>query len=277
MTKLITLTIALIIGAAVFWIIERTWPAVRDQKRVRTGRRTDIAYYFLNATITKAASGVLVAIAVIAIARALGMSVTVDQLRGIVERDTFVTRQPLLLQGIELIVIADFIGYWMHRAFHFQPAMWRYHAIHHSSRQVDWLAAVRVHPFNDVVTNLAQALPLLLLGFSGATLGGYATLLVILAILLHANVGWTWGPLRYVIASPVFHRWHHTTEKQGIDKNFAGLLPLWDLVFGTFYMPEGEQPLEFGVLGEKVPEGIWRQLLYPLKPGAELMERQTVN
>jgi sterol desaturase/sphingolipid hydroxylase (fatty acid hydroxylase superfamily) len=211
MTKLITLTIALIAGGAVFWIIERTWPAVRDQRRVRTGRRTDVAYYFLNATVTKAASGVLVAVTVIAIARALGMSVTVDQLRGIAGRDTLVARQPLLLQGIELIVIADFIGYWMHRSFQVQQVMWRYHAIHLSSRQVDWLAAVRVHPFNDVITNMAQALPLPLLGFSGATLGGYATLLIVLAILLHANVGWTWGPLRYVIASPVFHRWHHTT------------------------------------------------------------------
>lgn len=81
------------------------------------------------------------------------------------------------------------------------------------------------------------------------------------------------GPLKFVVASPVFHRWHHTTEKQGIDKNFAGLLPLWDLVFGTFYMPEGEQPLEFGVLGEEVPDGIWRQLLYPLRPGQTLVEK----
>jgi sterol desaturase/sphingolipid hydroxylase (fatty acid hydroxylase superfamily) len=272
MTRLITLAIALVVAAAVFWVIERTWPSVRDADRVRTGRRTDVAYYFLNATVTRFASGVLVAIIVIATLRAFGVSVTVDQLRGVVERDTIIKRQPVALQAVELIIVADFIGYWMHRAFHFQPAMWRYHAIHHSSRQVDWLASVRVHPLNDVVTNLAQAVPLLLLGFSGATLGGYAALLVVLAILLHANVGWTWGPLRYVVASPVFHRWHHTTEKQGIDKNFAGLLPVWDLVFGTFYMPAGEQPLEFGVLGEKVPEGIWRQLLYPLKPGATLID-----
>lgn len=272
MTRLITLAIALAVAAAVFWLIERTWPAVRDQKRARTGRRNDVAYYFLNATVTRLASGLLVAVIVIVTLRAFGVSVTVDELRGVVGRDTFITRQPLLLQGIELVVIADFIGYWMHRAFHIQPVMWRYHAIHHSSRQVDWLAAVRVHPLNDVATNLAQAVPLLLLGYSGATLGGYAGLLVVFAILLHANVGWTWGPLRYAVASPVFHRWHHTTEKQGIDKNFAGLLPVWDLVFGTFYMPVGEQPLEFGVLGEQVPEGFWRQLLYPLKPGATLID-----
>jgi sterol desaturase/sphingolipid hydroxylase (fatty acid hydroxylase superfamily) len=226
MTKLITMAVALAIGAVLFWTLERLWPSVRDQGRLRSGRRTDVAYYFLNGTITKLASGVLAVVVVLIVARMLGMSITVQQMRGLARRDTFVTRQPLLVQAIELIIIADFIGYWMHRVFHFQPRMWRYHAVHHSSRQVDWLASVRVHPLNDVVTNVAQALPLLLLGFSGATLGGYAALLAVFAVLLHANVPWSWGPLKYVVASPVFHRWHHTTEKQGIDKNFAGLLPL---------------------------------------------------
>ncbi|HET8578957.1 MAG TPA: sterol desaturase family protein, partial [Methylomirabilota bacterium] len=85
------------------------------------------------------------------------------------------------------------------------------------------------------------------------------------AILLHANVPWTLGPLRYAIASPAFHRWHHTSEAEGRDKNFAGLFPLWDLLFGTFYMPRGRQPMQFGVAGDPVPEGLWAQLCYPFR------------
>jgi sterol desaturase/sphingolipid hydroxylase (fatty acid hydroxylase superfamily) len=112
-----------------------------------------------------------------------------------------------------------------------------------------------------------QALPLLLLGFQFGALGPFAAVLALYAIFIHANLRWDFGPLRYVVASPVFHRWHHTTEREGIDKNFAGLLPLWDLLFGSFYMPKDRLPMEFGVLGEKIPGGLHRQLVYPFRRG----------
>jgi len=153
-------------------------------------------------------------------------------------------------------VIADFLGYWSHRLFHFDPQLWRIHSVHHLSRQVDWLAAVRVHSLNDALTTGVQAVPLLLIGFNFEAFGGYVALLTLYAIFLHSNVPWSYGPLRYVVASPVFHRWHHTTEKEGSGKNFAGLLPVWDLAFPTFYMPEGRQPMEFGIVGEAVPGGV---------------------
>jgi sterol desaturase/sphingolipid hydroxylase (fatty acid hydroxylase superfamily) len=85
------------------------------------------------------------------------------------------------------------------------------------------------------------------------------------AILIHANLPWDYGPLRYVLASPRFHRWHHTSEAEGRDKNFAGLFPFLDLLFGSFYMPRGRVPVEFGAGDEPVPTGIWRQIAYPLR------------
>ena len=98
----------------------------------------------------------------------------------------------------------------------------------------------------------------------------YAPFLTFHALLLHANVGWTFGPLRYVVSSPAFHRWHHTTEAEGLDKNFAGLFPFIDLAFGTFYMPPGRQPERFGIVNDDVPAGLFRQLAYPFRsfPGA---------
>ncbi len=83
------------------------------------------------------------------------------------------------------------------------------------------------------------------------------------AIFVHANVRWDFGPLRALIATPRFHRWHHTSQAEGLDKNFAGLLPLWDALFGKYYMPDGRQPEVFGVAGEPVPEGFLAQLAYP--------------
>jgi len=91
----------------------------------------------------------------------------------------------------------------------------------------------------------------------------YAPFLTFHALLLHTNVPWTFGPLRYVVSSPAFHRWHHTTETEGLDKNFAGLFPFIDMAFGTFYMPPGRQPARFGIVADDVPEGIFRQLVHP--------------
>jgi sterol desaturase/sphingolipid hydroxylase (fatty acid hydroxylase superfamily) len=62
-----------------------------------------------------------------------------------------------------------------------------------------------------------------------------------------------------------FHRWHHTSEAEGLDKNFAGLFPFIDVAFGTFYLPSDRRAEKFGLAGESVPEGFVAQLLYPFR------------
>lgn len=175
-----------------------------------------------------------------------------------------VRRQPAWLQAIEVLLIGDFVGYWTHRLFHGRR-LWRFHAVHHASRHLDWLSSVRLHPVNDAVARMSGVVPILLLGFPPAVLAAYVPFLTLWAILLHANLPWSFGPFRYVIASPTFHRWHHTSEDEGLDKNFAGLFPFLDVTFGTFYMPYGRQPQRFGLKDETVPEGLLGQLAYPFR------------
>ena len=81
------------------------------------------------------------------------------------------------------------------------------------------------------------------------------------ALFVHANLNWTFGPLKYVIATPVFHRWHHGPPHLGGNKNFAPTFALWDYLFGTFYMPEGELPKEYGVDDPHMPQGFLRSCL----------------
>ena len=81
---------------------------------------------------------------------------------------------------------------------------------------------------------------------------------------VHANLNWTLGPFKYLLAGPVFHRWHHTVEHG--DKNFAGTFSLFDVMFGTFYMPEGALPENFGLEDEEMPESFGMQILYPVMP-----------
>ena len=112
---------------------------------------------------------------------------------------------------------------------------------------------------------LLQVLEVLLLGFPPGVLAGYVPFLTLYALLLHANVSWDFGPLRLVLASPAFHRWHHTTEAEGLDKNFAGLFPFLDLGFGSLYLPRGRRPERFGLLGDVIPQSLWSQLAYPFR------------
>ena len=187
-----------------------------------------------------------------------------DFRQAVTTRHTWASALPTWVQVPLILFIADLLAYWSHRVFHGRW-LWPFHAIHHSSKTVDWLSSVRLHPINDVVSRIAQVLPLYWLGFNGVVLAAFVPFLTLYALLLHASVSWTYGPLRYLVASPAFHRWHHTSEEEGLDKNFSGLFPFIDLAVGTFYMPADRQPQRFGILNNDVPEGLLGQLAYPFR------------
>ena len=149
----------------------------------------------------------------------------------------------------------------MHRVFH-RRRLWPFHAVHHSTEDLDWLGSVRVHPVNEVLNRMVQVVPLLFLGFNPWVTASTAPFLTFYAIFLHANVDWDFGPLRSIIASPVFHRWHHSKQREAWDKNFSGLLPVWDILFGTYYMPKGKAPEHFGI-DDEMPEGFAGQMVRP--------------
>jgi sterol desaturase/sphingolipid hydroxylase (fatty acid hydroxylase superfamily) len=257
----LSLTAGLALLSAAFFVLERLTPGTRGQQRARADTLTDLGYWFFTPLVTRAATRGVLALVFVMVARSRGL--TFAELRSAVQtRPTWLTPLPLWVQVPLMLLAADLLAYATHRAFHGR-LLWRFHAIHHSSTVVDWLSSVRLHPVNDVVTRAAQVLPLYWLGFNAAALTAFVPILAFYALLLHANLDWTFGPLRYVLASPVFHRWHHTAETEGLDTNFAGLFPFIDLAFGTFYMPRGRVPARFGLAGEPMPTGLWSQLRYP--------------
>ena len=255
---------ALGVLSLVFGLVEWRWPSLRGQKRIRCGFFTDVAWWLFTPTAGKLFSGVFVVMVSLSLARILGLPITVDHLKGLAERDTAIGRQPVAVQLVEFLLLADLLAYWQHRAFHSFERLWRIHAVHHSSTELDWLSAVRVHPLNEALSNTAIAAPLILLGFSPVTLAAYLPFLTFYAITLHANVDWDMGPLRYVISSPAFHRWHHSAEEEALNKNFAGLFPVLDWLFGTLYLPRDKRASVFGTVDRSVPGGFLRQLAYPL-------------
>jgi sterol desaturase/sphingolipid hydroxylase (fatty acid hydroxylase superfamily) len=245
---------------ALLYASERLFPAVRGQPLWRRDSSVDLLYWLVTPLVIRAVSKILAfGIAVIVLA-------AFDRQVGARINEGFgpVAQQPQWLMLLELLVLGDLIGYWVHRWFHGRR-LWRFHAVHHSSRRLDWLSALRVHPINDLVTKLVQTAVLACLGFPLKALAGYVLFLTFYSALLHANLNWSFGPLRYVIASPLFHRWHHTTEEQGLDKNYALVFPLLDLVFGTFYLPRDVQPTRFGTSSTRIPDGYIGQILFPFR------------
>lgn len=253
---------------ALLYPLEWIFPAVRGQPLWRTDSRLDLLYWFFTPLVTKTISKAVAVAGVALVLLLLGRQVGPQAVEGFGP----VLKQPAWLIVLEMFLLGDVVGYWTHRWFH-GGYLWRFHAVHHSSTRLDWLSAVRVHPVNDVGSKLAQAVVLTGLGFPLKMLAGYIPFLTFYAILLHANVSWSFGPFRYVIASPLFHRWHHTREHQGLDKNFAPLFPVVDLVFGTFYMPKGEQPTRFGTIFTRVPDTFFGQLLFPFRRALPVPQR----
>jgi len=178
-------------------------------------------------------------------------------------------------QILLMLVIEDVLLYWLHRLFHVGWA-WKIHAVHHSPKVVDWMTTARFHPINNLLEFALADTVVLLLGFSGEAFGVFCVFNLIYSSMVHANLNWTFGPLRYVLASPVFHRWHHTTEDAGLNKNFASTFPILDVMFGTFYMPAGKLPERFGTGDADFPEGFWAQLVYPFRKAQPVQPRVVV-
>ena len=245
---LVRTLIAVTAVALGLWTVEALWPE-QEQPKWRQGSGWDLFYLLLDSLVRRVGS---VAVIVVAVALLIAH----------VARPSIAAQQPQWLQVVEVLVGGDLINYWLHRAFHMNKRLWPFHAVHHSAPMLDWVAAARQHPVDDLVHQVIQVLPFFLLGFQPRILAAYAPFLTIYPILLHANVRWGFGPLRWIIASPAWHRWHHASEPEALDKNFSGLFPWVDLLFGTAYFPN-RAPKVFGLADGGEPRGLWAQLTYP--------------
>ena len=242
----------LLVLGLLFIPLERFF-ALRRQRIFRAGWQTDLKHFF----VSHAGVQVLSFVAMVPVQAMFAWAVQMDFQRAI-------AAQPLWLQFVEILLVVDLTTYWVHRAFHKVPFLWSFHAIHHSSLEMDWLAGSRMHLVDVVVTRAAGFLPVFVLGFSQGALLAYLAFVSIHAVYIHANVRWRWPLLRWIIATPEYHHWHHSSEDEGLDKNFAGFLPLWDVVFGTAHLP-GRWPQRYGTVNFQPPQDYLGQLVYPFR------------
>jgi sterol desaturase/sphingolipid hydroxylase (fatty acid hydroxylase superfamily) len=235
-----------------FGILERLFPLRQQQKLLRQNWLTDGVHFFINHFLVNIGTYLVVVVLYILFHRTISPSVQAT-----------VRNQPWELQFIEAFLIAQLSFYTIHRMAHKIPWLWRFHAIHHSSAELDWLASARLHPVEGIITNIAIGVPLFWLGYTKESFGGYLAFSTLLAIFNHANTHLRFPIVRWIIATPEFHHWHHSNDPASRDRNFSGL-PIIDMLFGTFYMPKNKMPDTYGV-DEYIPNTYWQHLLYPFK------------
>lgn len=250
----------------IFVPLERLLPQRPKQRVFRRAWQTDVAYFFANGFLIPLGLVVVIVIAALVTERFVPAAFR-----------SAVAAQPLWLQLPAILILADLGFYFIHRAFHAVPALWRFHAVHHSIEELDWLAAHRVHPVDQIMTKGVSILPLLVLGFSSEAMLIFSVIYHWQSLLLHSNVRIAFGPLRWIIASPRFHHWHHANQPEAIDKNFAGQLAVLDLVFGTMHFPRAGFPERYGT-DAPVPNAYLGQLAYPFrKPAPAPSDAQSIE
>jgi sterol desaturase/sphingolipid hydroxylase (fatty acid hydroxylase superfamily) len=170
-------------------------------------------------------------------------------------------------QLLALFIIADFVQWNIHRLLHRVPFLWEFHKVHHSVKEMGFAAHLRFHWMETVVYKTLQYIPLAMIGFSIQDFFLVHITALFIGHINHANLGWDYGPLKYILNNPKMHIWHHAKElpkehKYGM--NYGLTFSFWDYIFGTAYIPKNGKDIELGFPDEKeFPKSFWKQILYP--------------
>lgn len=249
-----------IVGFFALCCLQVLWAKIRRKEHKRPGPDflVDLNYWVL-VPVFRILSRFVTLAAIVGLFLLVGKRITPELMHGFGP----VARQPKALMLVELFVLTDLASYWSHRLCHTVPWLWRLHAIHHSPTEVKWWSTGRLHPLNDVVTYTCNVVPIVALGFPLDALAPAVPLFSTWAIYLHSESNAALGPLRAIVTSPRFHRWHHTRALEGGNRNFSGVLAIWDRIFGTYYMPKDRLPERFGLDDDDMPKDFLGQLAYP--------------
>lgn len=248
--------ISIILVVLVFVPLERLFALRHEQRVLRNLWQLDTVYLLVNGAIIGFGLNLVLFGALM-----LTSQIVPKQFQ------SWVGAQPFWLQLPVLLLLSDLGFYTVHRMFHKVPWLWKFHAVHHSIEEMDWLAAHRVHPLDQILTKGASLLPVVALGFSAWPVAAYATIYHWQSLFIHSNVKINLGPLARIFASPRFHHWHHANHAEAFDKNFAAQLSFLDALFGTLHMPTEKMPRRYGT-NTPVPQNYGPQLMFPFQPEA---------
>ncbi len=251
------LILAFVASAILFIFLEKVFPKYKEQIITRPEWQLDLWYFAFNHLLIT----VLLLVANYFFNSVFSWAVSADL-------QVWVQSMPLWAQVILLVICADFVLYWSHRAYHEVPGLWNIHAVHHSVEYMDWLASSRNHVIQTFTDRIMAIIPLYLIGADKAALDIYVSFAAFQAVYVHANVNIPTGWLKYILVTPQFHHWHHSSQKPAIDTNYAVHLTLFDWLFRTYHMPKKIWPSHYGTV-PRIPRTFFAQLVHPFKKKAK--------
>jgi sterol desaturase/sphingolipid hydroxylase (fatty acid hydroxylase superfamily) len=174
---------------------------------------------------------------------------------------------PMVAQLVLALVFAEFFKYWLHRWEHEHELLWRIHATHHSVPRLYWLNAARFHPLDIGLDTLLGAFPLAMVGCPESVMALFFVVATIHGFFQHANLQIRCGPLNWIFSMAELHRWHHSPVAVQANHNYGQNLIVWDIVFGTRWLPsDREPPVEVGLENmPHFPKTLLGQLASPFR------------
>jgi len=165
------------------------------------------------------------------------------------------------------LVFGEFFLYWVHRLTHEFDWLWRFHAMHHSAPRLYFLNAVRFHPVDIALSTFSPMIPLIIVGADGRVIALFGLVSAVHGLFQHANLVLRLGPLNWFFSMAELHRWHHSRRLEESNTNFGQNLIVWDVVFGTRFLPKDrEPPADIGIAGlPAFPMDYWGQLVSPFR------------
>lgn len=234
----------------VFWGLELL-THYTEFKPLRRGALNDILHFFTNSILRVVILG-----AVVSLSYRYAQDLILFDLAARLENLWL----PLVFLGA--LFAEQFGFYWAHRWSHEIPFLWKFHAVHHTIEEMDWLSTNRAHPFDNLFLRILGFGPVFLFGFSPQMYLFALTVQGVSALFIHSNCRFRFGFAEKILATPFYHQWHHSYDV--FNKNYCSLFAFFDLLFGTYYSPAA-RPAKLGISQNVPATNFLFQLLYPLE------------
>jgi sterol desaturase/sphingolipid hydroxylase (fatty acid hydroxylase superfamily) len=247
--------IPIVAAAAAVTVLELAFPHRADWRPPASEVRTDLAFMTLVQLAFPPIVGFVFAYALIGPVRTLDLPMATLWPHG----------WPIWVQALLMILVVDFMRYWLHRAAHENDTLWRLHSVHHSVEQLYWLNTARFHVIEKALQMMLDSLPFLLMAVEPTVLSLYYLAYAVNGFFQHCNIDVRYGPLNFIVGSAETHRWHHSRIPRESNANYGNTVIVWDLLFGTWFLPSRRQVEALGLQDPGYPKSFLSLMRAPFR------------
>jgi len=247
--------VPVLLAVAAIALLELTFPHRSEWRPPASEVTTDLEFMTIVQLAFPPLVGFLFTYALIAPARALQLPFTA----------VWPHQWPFWAQAALMVLVVDFLRYWLHRAAHEYDLLWRLHSVHHSVEQLYWLNTSRFHLLEKALQMTLDSLPFLLMGVDPTVLSLYYIAYATNGFFQHCNIELRYGFLNYIVGSAETHRWHHSRVPREANANYGNTVILWDLVFGTWFLPRQRRVQELGLSDPDFPKSFLGLMRAPFR------------